>query len=197
MKRIQSITLILLGIFLLAGCASVKRAVLPEHRLIANIQTGKQLNPNERGRPSPLSVLFFQLKEQENFDNAEFFDLYDKGKETLGDDFIAVSKVNLMPNITSRLTLKLKPDVQYIGVVAAYRNMQGVVWRKVVPVDFSWGRKKLRLIFNQHGIVLDDVLKQNSSLDVENPDLKKPDFESYLNKQKGSDMNYEVIRKGK
>lgn len=195
-KRIQVITLILLGIFLLSGCASVKRAVLPEHRLIANIQTGKQLNRNERGRPSPLSVYFFQLKEQEGFEGAEFFDLYDKGKETLGDDYIAVSKVNLMPNVTSRLTLKLKPGVQYIGIVAAYRKMQGVVWRKVLPVDFSWGRKKVRLIFNQHGILVDSVLKTGSDIDLEGADFKKPDVDAYLNKKNGPDMNYQVIKKG-
>lgn len=196
MKRLQAITLILLGIFLISGCASVKRAILPEHRLTANIQTGKQLNPNEKGRPSPLSVYFFQLKEQEAFEGAEFFDLYDKGKETLGADYLGVSKLNLMPNITSRLTLKLKPDVQYIGIIAAYRKMQGVVWRKVVPVDSSWGRERMRLIFNQHGILVDSVLKNGSDVDLESPDFKKPDMDAYLNKQNGPDMKYQVIRKG-
>lgn len=196
MMRITSNLLIVLAV-LLTGCSSITQAVLPNHRLVANISTSPSLNPNEKGRPSPLTVYLYQLKETEAFNSAEFFDLYEKGKETLGEDYIAVSKLNLRPKIESRLVLRLKPDVKYIGVVAGYYNMQNTTWRKVIPLDSSWGREKVRLIFNRQGIKLDSVLKTGTDINIDKPDVKKEDLEKLLNKQQDDYMSFEVIKSGK
>ena len=150
--RLAFIIILFPALFMLSGCSSIKTAVLPEHRLITMIQAGRSLNPDETGRPSPLSVYFYQLKDHETFDAAEFFPLYDNPKETLGADYLAVSKIELTPSTKARLTVNLKEGVQYIGVVAAYHNLQKVTWRKIIPVDFSWGRKKIRLRFTRYGI---------------------------------------------
>jgi type VI secretion system protein VasD len=196
MKRSLNIVLVVTILSMLAACSSITRAVLPDHRVVAHIKTTPSLNPNDRGRPSPLSVYLFQLKKTEAFNGAEFFDLYEKGKETLGDDYVAVSKINLMPDTNSRLTLSLKPDVQYIGIVAGYHNMQSTTWRTVIPLDSSWGREKFRLLFDKQGVRLDSVLKTGVDINIDKPNLKKEDLEGMLNK-KDEYMNFEVIKDGK
>lgn len=193
MKRIVTISLILLSLLVIVGCASLKRTVLPEHRLMVNMQSSAYLNPNEKGQASPVAVYFYQLKSEDTFENAEFFDLYDKGKETLGDSYIAVNKVNITPHTTAQLTLKLKPGVEYIGVVAAYRNIQGVTWRTIVPVNSSWGRKKIRLVFNSRGVFEQSMLKTGT--DLESIDFDRLNMNS-SNKQSGRDMRYRVIKRG-
>jgi type VI secretion system protein VasD len=191
MKRLSASLLILLLVVLASSCSTLT-SVLPQQRLIAMVQTGKVLNPNDRGRPSPLSVSFYQLKGREAFDGADFFSLYDKGKETLGDDFIAVSKANLTPGTEARLTLTLKSGVKFIGIVGAYNDVNNTKWRKVIPIEFSFGRKKVRLRFTQRGIGQYSVLK--TGLDIKAPDFDKPSLDDLSKKQSGPNLNYEVLK---
>jgi type VI secretion system protein VasD len=175
----------------ISSCTAIKETVLPTHRAIMMIQSDKGLNPNEHGRPSPLSVYVYQLKEEEAFSNAEFFPLYEQGKETLGDDYLGLSKISVAPNIESKLTLKLKSGVNYLGIVAAYRDVDSVQWRLVLPVSSSWGREKVRLRFTRTGVELVRVTRTGT--DLKKPDLNAPDMNGLRGKL-GPNMKYEVIR---
>lgn len=196
MRNLTSLLLIATAL-MLTSCSSVTRAVLPDHRLVAKVKTSSNLNLNDRGRPSPLVVYVFQLKETDAFNSAEFFDLYEKGKETLGQDFVAVSKFSLMPKTEAKFTLKLKPDVKYIGIVAGYHNLESTEWRKVVPLDSNWGREKVRFIFDAKGIKLDSVTKTGTNINVDELKSKKENLDSLISKQNDDSLDFEVIKSDK
>lgn len=189
MRIIQLIGITLLIILTVVSCSTVKQAVLPNHYLVIMTQTSKNLNPDDSGRPSPLLVYFIQLRDAEAFRNADFFALYDKPKETLGADYISLSKLNLTPSTTGRVTIQLHPGVKYVGVVAAYSNQQDAVWRIDLPITSDWGREKLRVRFTRDTVQQYTILDTGSDMDIDKPKLK-------LNKPKGNrgpDINYEVL----
>lgn len=55
------------------------------------------LFPNGNGRPSPIVVRLFELKHPVTFENADFFSLYERAKETLAPDLVASEEIELRP----------------------------------------------------------------------------------------------------
>jgi type VI secretion system protein VasD len=100
----------------------------------ADIVAGADVNPDVRGRPSPVVVKVFELKSLAAFETADFFSLFEKDKETLGGELLARDELSLVPGAKQALTHELKPDTRYLGVVAGYRDLERATWRAAVPV---------------------------------------------------------------
>lgn len=178
----------------LVSCSSIGNAVMPQHRLLAMIQTDAILNPDAQGHPAPLSVYFFQLKKADTFQSADFFSLYNQPKKTIGGEFVAVSKIELLPSTRSQLNVNLLDGAKFIGIVAAYRDVQKIAWRKVLPINFAFGRKVIHLRFTYKGFRTVDPYESGFTVKKPNIKLNKPKFEL----PKGSqDLNtqYKILSK--
>jgi len=136
--------------FLLAGagafvaaCASapppqqqpVAPVVLDPVTLQVTLIASADVNPDVRGRASPLSVRIFELRSRSAFDAADFFSLYDREQATLGTELLAKEQYILRPGDTQGYTRKAQGEARFLGVVAAYRDLEHAKWRTVVPVQ--------------------------------------------------------------
>ncbi len=79
-----------------------------------------QLNPDLNGRPSPIVVRLFELKHPVTFENADFFSLYERAKESLAPDLVASEELELRPGETVELKLSVEEGSRYVGILAAY-----------------------------------------------------------------------------
>lgn len=66
---------------LLAGCSSLS-PYSKVTKINLKLTGGDQLNPDLNGRPSPIVVRLFELKHPVTFENADFFSLYERAKES-------------------------------------------------------------------------------------------------------------------
>jgi type VI secretion system protein VasD len=114
----------------LTGCASVPKPTLVK----ANITANSSLNPDAKGRSSPVVVRYFELKSLAAFNDADFFSLAERDRETLGADLVASEEFLLKPGETLVLDRTLDPAVNHIGVVAAFRDLEHAQWRVSFPV---------------------------------------------------------------
>lgn len=89
-------------------------------------------NPNAQGRPSPVVVRVYQLKTDTAFAGAEFFALFDDEKKVLGPELIDRAEYVLAPNERRTLEMDVSADARYVGVLAAYRDIQNAQWRTLV-----------------------------------------------------------------
>jgi len=130
--------------FLLAGagafvaaCASapppqqqpVAPVVLDPVTLQVTLIATDDVNPDVRGRASPLSVRIMELRSRSGFDAADFFSLYDRDQATLGTELLAKEQYILRPGDTQGYTRKAQGETRFLGVVAAYRDLEGSTWR--------------------------------------------------------------------
>lgn len=120
--------------------------------LSAQLVVGAQTNPDSRKRPSPVVVRVFELKASTLFEQADFVSLFEKDQAVLGAEFIGRDEMVLRPGETTPLSKKLSPDTRFIGVMAAFRDLERARWRVVVPV--AAGKK------NVMTITLDDITVQ-------------------------------------
>jgi type VI secretion system protein VasD len=113
-------------------------------RLAADVVADDNLNPDYGGRPSPLVVRLYELKNTVAFENADFFALYEGDVGALEADLINREEFQIKPGEQKEIERKLDPETAYLGVLAAYRDIDNAVWRKTLPMEaHSWNEVKI------------------------------------------------------
>ncbi|WP_053148319.1 type VI secretion system lipoprotein TssJ [Pseudomonas sp. P97.38] len=103
-------------------------------KLNLTLAASDQLNPDLNGRPSPVVVRLFELRQPVAFENADFFSLYERARETLSPDLVASEELEMRPGDSVELRLGLTGDGRYVGLLAAYRDLPHTRWRYTLPV---------------------------------------------------------------
>ncbi|ROM56915.1 type VI secretion system-associated lipoprotein [Pseudomonas canadensis] len=140
----------LAALVLMAGCSSLS-PYSDITKLNLKLTASDQLNPDLNGRPSPIVVRLFELKHPVSFENADFFSLYERAKESLAPDMVASEELELRPGETVEFKLRLEEGSRYVGVLAAYRDLSETQWRytlQVTPLDAT----NVDLTLDQSGI---------------------------------------------
>ena len=140
----------LTALALLAGCSSLS-PYSTMTKLNLTLSASDQLNPDLNGRPSPIVVRLIELKHPVAFENADFFSLYERAKESLAPDLVTSEELELRPGETVELKLSVEEGSRYVGVLAAYRDLSDTQWRYVVQLTPA-ALTEADLILDQAGI---------------------------------------------
>lgn len=119
--------------------------------LSATVVASAQVNPDARRRPSPVVVRVFELKAPTLFEQADFVSLFEKDQATLAAELVSREEFVLRPGESKPINKPLSPDTRFIGVMAAFRELERARWRAVVPV--AVGKKNVMSI-ELDGIVI-------------------------------------------
>lgn len=117
----------------------------PPPLLKGDIKVDKRVNPDGSGRPSPVVLRVYELKSLSAFNTADFFALFEKEGETLGGDLLGREEFQLDPGETRAYQRQLQPDTKFIGVVAAFRDLERARWRQTAPLPDK--KKSLKITF--------------------------------------------------
>jgi type VI secretion system protein VasD len=98
------------------------------------IATSEDLNPDYRGRPSPVNLILFQLKAPDGFQSADFFSLYSPESSVLGGDLIRRTQTLLRPGERNEAEWEFDEEARFIGVVAAFRDIENAQWRGLIEL---------------------------------------------------------------
>ncbi len=117
----------------LAGCSSLS-PYSTMTKVNLKLTANDQLNPDLNGRPSPIVISLFELKHPVAFENADFFSLYERAKDSLTPDLVASEELELRPGETVELKLSVEEGSRFVGVLAAYRDLPDTQWRYTVQL---------------------------------------------------------------
>ncbi|MCU1749396.1 type VI secretion system lipoprotein TssJ [Pseudomonas sp. 6D_7.1_Bac1] len=123
----------LIALVWLAGCSTIS-PYSTVTKLNLKLTASDQVNPDLNGRPSPIVVRLIELKHPVAFENADFFSLYERAKESLSPDLVASEELELRPGETAEFKLSVESGSRYVGVLAAYRDLRETQWRYVIQV---------------------------------------------------------------
>ncbi|MBS1211625.1 MAG: type secretion lipoprotein family [Proteobacteria bacterium] len=98
------------------------------------IETSKDANPGTEGSGSPLLIRVYELKGPVNFKNADFFALYEMEDSALASDLIRKSEIVMRPGETRTLEFKADDATEFVGVFAAFRQLDTAQWRALAAV---------------------------------------------------------------
>ena len=127
-----------LSSLLIAGCGTAEKIMEPDPpKVVIRITASTEVNPDMMGRPSPIVVRIYDLKSDDIFNNADFFALYENDASILGNDMTGRDEMQISPGDNTSLEKELTMDTRYVGVTAAYRDLDNAIWRGVIetPID--------------------------------------------------------------
>jgi type VI secretion system protein VasD len=128
-----------LGVALLLSACAGKPP--PPASVTGTIQASAQINPSASKRPSPLLIRVYELKSEAAFNASDFMSLYQRDQAALAADLLAKEEYVLDPGETKAFAKTLSPDTRFLGVVAAYRDIEHAKWRSVVAIQPSKPQK--------------------------------------------------------
>ena len=132
--RSESIAVIAAMMLVLVGCGGGSGVPKPTPvGLLVNADAG--INPNEEGEPSPVVVQVFELKDNNAFNRADYFDFVDNLDKTLGADLIATREYELTPGKSEIYDRDISGDALYLGVIAGFRNIKSAKWRDSIQLN--------------------------------------------------------------
>lgn len=119
------------AVLALGGCASSGPARIPSS---GSIVVSSDVNPNPEGRPSPVVLRIYELRGASVFRSADFFPLYRNASKTLGRDLLGEQEFELRPGQSRKFTRKLPAGTRFVGVVAAFRDLDKAGWRSLAAL---------------------------------------------------------------
>ena len=117
----------------LSGCASPPPPPKPT-TLKATLQVAANSNPDASRRASPLVLRVYELKSSAAFDSADFLSIYDRDQATLGAEVAGREEFVLRPGDNRLWEKPTGNDVRFVGVLAAFRDIERARWKALVPV---------------------------------------------------------------
>jgi type VI secretion system protein VasD len=118
---------------LIAGCASPPKPTI----VSATLQASVTVNPDVRKRASPLVIRVYELKSSAAFQAADFVSLYERDQATLAAEMGSREEFVMRPGETKPWEKTVAPDTKFIGVMAAFRDIEHARWKALVPVKAS------------------------------------------------------------
>ena len=119
----------------IAGCASAPPPPPTPTEITGMLQASAQINPSVSKRPSPLLVRVYELKSATAFNNADFVSLYQRDAAELGAEMVGREEFTVNPGDSRPLTKMGAPETRFVGVFAAFRDLDHAKWRGVVAIQ--------------------------------------------------------------
>ena len=118
----------------LAGCAPTVKVAAPVTKpLHLTISAVAALNPDPQGRASPVVLRIYVLGADGEFTGADFFALYQNEATALPHSLISRQELLIAPGESTTLDLTLPHEAHFVGVLAAYRDVDKARWRAIAP----------------------------------------------------------------
>ena len=106
----------------------------PPPKLSIAIVASARLNPDLKGRSSPVVVRMYELKSANQFSSADFMTLFDQDKTVLANDIVTRDEFVMRPGETKAINKLLTPETQAIGVMVAFRDLNRAKWRALATL---------------------------------------------------------------
>ncbi|MDS0794251.1 type VI secretion system lipoprotein TssJ [Burkholderia pseudomultivorans] len=147
--------------------ANAYRAVFGSNvtTLNVDVSASASINSDESGRPAPVVVRIYQLRDRKAFDSASLADLLTNDRALLGQDLAAELSAVLNPGASASLSQRMQPRTKYVAIVALYRNADtGGAWKRVIATKQLHADAVLGVTLDENRISLpDDVSGRGSA----------------------------------
>ncbi|MDR4515601.1 type VI secretion system lipoprotein TssJ [Nitrosomonas sp.] len=138
----------------LSGCSSTPKP--PIARISLNVQkdinlycknvSKSQMNTQQINSPSPycpessvpearpVVIRLYELRSLAAFNSTDFLSVFNDFNAALGNELLFSEELRLIPGMRHKYIRPLNFDTRYIGVVAAFRDLEHAQWRTFTPI---------------------------------------------------------------
>lgn len=119
-------------VVVLAGCARDKT---PDPSPVTmQLSASTDANPDRNDRPSPVLIRVYELRSVGAFETADFFAMLEQDQAVLGAELVNRWEFQLDPGESTTLDASFQASSGFVGVFAAYRDIERAQWRAIAPI---------------------------------------------------------------
>ena len=93
------------------------------------VTASSDINPDLKGRPSPVALKLYQLKSLKGFQRADY-DTLRASHVPFDKDVLSVDEYFVPPYGVLRFSMEPQPEARYLAIFASYRDRDGAKWRR-------------------------------------------------------------------
>jgi type VI secretion system protein VasD len=132
-KLLLQILIVSLVLLVVPGCASTKR-LFNVSNIDITLKAAKDVNIDNNGIPTPIAVKFYELTEIKDFRSADFATIYNDEQSSFGKYIVKRDEFELKPGEEREIDRVAKRNTRYIGIVAAYNDVDNAKWRTIISI---------------------------------------------------------------
>lgn len=127
------------------------------------------INPDELGKASPLFIRMYELKTPKMMSKADFIDIYERDKEVLGADMLAVHNLKrFKPGEGRTENFVLSKETNYVAFYAEFLKFDDAQYKVIVPVvSENVIRSSSTVRVSGNKLVVDDVSSAGDNVSAE------------------------------
>lgn len=125
------------------------------HYIKVKIQAARYLNPDIHGEASPVSLTFYELRNNTLFDKVAFLKLQDNSTKALENTLIDQRSFMIRPEEQLNFKYMLSSDARYLGIAIGYRHLLYSEWKKVIVLNDK-SVKCLNILLGANSFVVKD-----------------------------------------
>lgn len=147
-KQLIKSAVVLFVLACLLGCSSSAFKV--------SVKSDAGINRDTQARALPVELRVYQLSDESNFKRATFRELWKQDASVLGSQMLSRDDQLVSPNSRIKLKVTRKPEAQYIGVMAVFRNPDNDGWRviKTIPRGVKYIPGTVSVVLHNNSIEL-------------------------------------------
>jgi len=141
MKQFYFFKVVVFSVLLvgLSACQSMNGAVGGYFGLDTDLQIDFEIdadiNPDELGKASPLFIRMYELKAKKMMKKADFIEIYERDKEVLGADMLAVHKLkHFKPGESRTEHFVLSKKTHYVALYGEFLEFKESKFKLIIPV---------------------------------------------------------------
>ncbi|PVZ81807.1 type VI secretion system lipoprotein TssJ [Serratia sp. S1B] len=123
--------LVLFFTLALSACGVSGERQKPHSPVELILSATKDSNPTHDGRAAPVLVTVYTLSSADNFKNSDFYTISAGSNPALQEEIKKQKQLILKPGESRTLKIDIDSDIAYLGVVAAYRNINDAHWSAI------------------------------------------------------------------
>ncbi len=145
---------LIITILLLVGCASAPKP--PVATMSLNVQENINQYTNETSTPEarPVVIRVFELNSLAAFNTADFFSIFDNHSEALGSELLNSEEFQLSPGRKLKFNRTLQLDTRYVGVVAAFRDIENAHWRAATTIPANEQAPEIYILLKEKTVMI-------------------------------------------
>ena len=142
-----------------AACMSSPEPDVEKYKV--SISAHEQTNPDLTGRASPTVVKILTLKTEEEFLEADFFDLFESPEDALGEALLEATTATLAPGEATLVTFESLEGAGHVAVVAGFKDLDNAVWRDIASVKSLPKERKPNITLADRTVAIEIKRKKN------------------------------------
>lgn len=118
------------------SCGTTRKALNMETSAEFRLEANSDINPNSDGKASPIVLQVLKLRDDRQFKQEDFLNLFEDAKGRLGNDLIEITKLReVAPGEKRTEKLALSPDVKFIGILGEFVQYNDASAKAVIKIE--------------------------------------------------------------